>query len=573
MSVAADARPLLEHRHDHARRAARQEAARGLDRPLRLRSQPTGIDFPGESPGIVLPVDRWSGLDDRERPDRPGNRGHADPDGGGVRERSRTRGVWVAAASRRPRRGRKPAASSSGAGSSRRRSRSSCWGCSRASSPRRARAKEAAVPGYWSRARPAPPQADPHGGYSDTNYVASFVGIVPASSPAARHPGLDRRAARADLRRPRRRAGFPRHRPVRAAVPGRAARRLRFAAKLGRHVNRLVPFGRPRASWCTQPPPRGEHSEAVPAGASVAVRKVPQFGHFGDLWAPRVAAGRLVRLARRGPGAADRRARAGGGRRAGPDRDTRPRLRRARRAARRSLLLRAGHAPSTVTTSRRRRSRTVRPRSSSSGRSTWRCRSSSSPTRARRWRSRPTSSSAGRRVDLAVAGVTGTNGKTTTAFLLYAVLAAAGRRPGLLGTIETQSRRRAATGDTDDRGGDRPPAPLPRDARRRRPELRDGGHLARLGAPPARPGALRGPRLHQPEPGSPRLPRRHGRLLRGQAAAVPRRGRTAGRGERRPTHTAAGSPKSCASGVRRCSRSDWPRTPRSDPRGSSSGRR
>src|ERR687888_554041 len=35
-------------------------------------------------------------------------------------------------------------------------------------------------------------------------------------------------------------------------------------------------------------------------------------------------------------------------------------------------------------------------------------------------------------------GVTGTNGKTTTAFLLYAILAAAGRRPGLLGTIESR---------------------------------------------------------------------------------------------------------------------------------------
>jgi UDP-N-acetylmuramoyl-L-alanyl-D-glutamate--2,6-diaminopimelate ligase len=39
---------------------------------------------------------------------------------------------------------------------------------------------------------------------------------------------------------------------------------------------------------------------------------------------------------------------------------------------------------------------------------------------------------------LQVAGVTGTNGKTTTAFLLYAILAAAGRRPGLLGTIESR---------------------------------------------------------------------------------------------------------------------------------------
>jgi UDP-N-acetylmuramoyl-L-alanyl-D-glutamate--2,6-diaminopimelate ligase len=38
--------------------------------------------------------------------------------------------------------------------------------------------------------------------------------------------------------------------------------------------------------------------------------------------------------------------------------------------------------------------------------------------------------------ELEVAGVTGTNGKTTTAFLLFSILAAAGRRPGLLGTVE-----------------------------------------------------------------------------------------------------------------------------------------
>jgi UDP-N-acetylmuramoyl-L-alanyl-D-glutamate--2,6-diaminopimelate ligase len=38
--------------------------------------------------------------------------------------------------------------------------------------------------------------------------------------------------------------------------------------------------------------------------------------------------------------------------------------------------------------------------------------------------------------ELDVAGVTGTNGKTTTAFLLHAILAAAGRRAGLLTNIE-----------------------------------------------------------------------------------------------------------------------------------------
>ena len=40
--------------------------------------------------------------------------------------------------------------------------------------------------------------------------------------------------------------------------------------------------------------------------------------------------------------------------------------------------------------------------------------------------------------ELQVVGVTGTNGKTTTAFLLFSILAAAGRRPGLLGTIENR---------------------------------------------------------------------------------------------------------------------------------------
>src|SRR5947208_7586996 len=46
--------------------------------------------------------------------------------------------------------------------------------------------------------------------------------------------------------------------------------------------------------------------------------------------------------------------------------------------------------------------------------------------------------------ELRVAGVTGTNGKTTTTFLLYPILAAAGRRPGVIRTIEGRL------------GGDRP---------------------------------------------------------------------------------------------------------------------
>src|SRR4051794_17254145 len=40
--------------------------------------------------------------------------------------------------------------------------------------------------------------------------------------------------------------------------------------------------------------------------------------------------------------------------------------------------------------------------------------------------------------ELEVVGVTGTSGKTTTSFLLFAILAAGGRRPGLLGTVEAR---------------------------------------------------------------------------------------------------------------------------------------
>jgi UDP-N-acetylmuramoyl-L-alanyl-D-glutamate--2,6-diaminopimelate ligase len=68
---------------------------------------------------------------------------------------------------------------------------------------------------------------------------------------------------------------------------------------------------------------------------------------------------------------------------------------------------------------------------------------------------------------LQVAGVTGTNGKTTTAFLLYSILAAAGRRPGLLGTIESRV------------GGERRPAlrttPEAIDLQRSFREMLDGG--------------------------------------------------------------------------------------------------
>ena len=110
-----------------------------------------------------------------------------------------------------------------------------------------------------------------------------------------------------------------------------------------------------------------------------------------------------------------------------------------------------------------------------------------------------------------------------------------GRRPlrpprhGLL-----RRRRHRARGAADDAGSDRLPADAARDGDQRLRRLRRRGVVARAGAEARRPRPLRRRRLHQPDPRSPRLPPRHGLVLRGQAPAVrPAAGRRDGGGERR----------------------------------------
>ena len=84
----------------------------------------------------------------------------------------------------------------------------------------------AAIPGYNVAGKTGTAQKpDPRGGYSRTKYVASFVGFVPASEPAARRARLGRRARGDDLGRRRRRAGVRGDREVRAPVPRGAAGR------------------------------------------------------------------------------------------------------------------------------------------------------------------------------------------------------------------------------------------------------------------------------------------------------------------------------------------------------------
>jgi cell division protein FtsI (penicillin-binding protein 3) len=142
----------------------------------------TGIDFPGESGGIVLPADKWSGS-------TIGNV----PIGQGVAVTPiqmaaayaalANRGVWVQPHLVDHVRGRKPAHVA------RRRIVSQAvatelMGMLQGVVYGGGTGGEAAVPGYLTAGKTGTAaKPDSQGGYSDTNYVASFVGIVPASAP------------------------------------------------------------------------------------------------------------------------------------------------------------------------------------------------------------------------------------------------------------------------------------------------------------------------------------------------------------------------------------------------------
>jgi cell division protein FtsI/penicillin-binding protein 2 len=143
---------------------------------------PTGIDFPGESPGIVLPVERWSGSTIGNVPIGQGiavtpiqmaaaygafaNRGvriqpHLVDHVRGRRPKKLARHrVVTPAVAQQLLAMLQGVVSAQGTGG------------------------EAAVPGYLVAGKTGTAaKPDSTGGYSDTNYVASFVGIVPASAP------------------------------------------------------------------------------------------------------------------------------------------------------------------------------------------------------------------------------------------------------------------------------------------------------------------------------------------------------------------------------------------------------
>ncbi len=178
----------------------------------------------------------------------------------------------------------------------------------------------------------------------------------------------------------------------------------------------------------------------------------------------------------------------------------------------------------------------------SSGSSTWRCRRSSCRARGRRWRRSRRRFWGDPTAELKVIGVTGTNGKTTTAYLAREILEAAGIQTGLMGTVkqvvggveEPVERTTPEAIDLQETfrrmidGGDR--------------AVRDGGVLARDGPAPRRRDPLRRRGLHQPDPGPPRLPRRRWRSTSRPSGCSSRPTRGCG-SSTSTTPTAAASPR------------------------------
>ena len=121
-----------------------------------------------------------------------------------------------------------------------------------------------------------------------------------------------------------------------------------------------------------------------------------------------------------------------------------------------------------------------------------------------------------------VAGITGTNGKTTVVHLLESILAAAGEKVCALGTLAYRIGREEIRAERTTPESVDLYRLLDRAAAGRMPPRRDGGLLP-LPGPQARGGPpLRRGRLHQSHPGPSGLPRRHGALPGGKVPALPR---------------------------------------------------
>ena len=163
------------------RPAGRQRAVQPLDPPLRLRP-PDRRPVPWRGAGDRAGAERILGLDDGQPADGPGALGDADADGRRLRGDRQRRHPAAAAADREDRR-RTGCRAAGPPGDRRRPSPRRCARCSRACSRRAAPPRRSASPATRWRARPAPRRWPKTATYSETKYVASFIGFAPAQDP------------------------------------------------------------------------------------------------------------------------------------------------------------------------------------------------------------------------------------------------------------------------------------------------------------------------------------------------------------------------------------------------------
>ena len=185
--------------------------------------KPTGIDYPGESAGLVLPLEEWSGSTIGNVPIGQGI-AVTPIQMASVYGAVANDGVWVQphlvsrVGGRAPFTPKKRRIMSSPVD---RQVKSMLAGVVEAGT-----GTEAAIPGYTVAGKTGTAQKpDGHGGYSGSKYVASFVGMVPASNPRLVVLVMVDEPTRSDLRRLGRSAGIRADREVRPAVPGSPAGR------------------------------------------------------------------------------------------------------------------------------------------------------------------------------------------------------------------------------------------------------------------------------------------------------------------------------------------------------------
>ena len=203
-------------------RAPRRRAARVVDRPLRLR-QEHRHRLPGRVARVRAAARPVVRLDDRHGADRSRDRRHAGADGArvlGDRERRHARST----APHRPHRRPDVAAQQGTSCRLARRLRADARRCCAASSSRERASRRRSPATRWPARRERQRRSIPNGTYSTSRYVASFVGLVPASKPKLVIMVMVDEPRGGHLRRRRRGPGVPRDRSLQPPAPRDPAR-------------------------------------------------------------------------------------------------------------------------------------------------------------------------------------------------------------------------------------------------------------------------------------------------------------------------------------------------------------